>query len=392
MRRRVRLFFTMLLGFGLPLLLTIVWTKAFVESGQHISDFGTFWAAGRDVLHGRSPYPTIASLPAVPGPKFAPFVYPPSTAFVLAPVAVLPYAAAKVAITLVNLGALALALRVLGVRDWRCYAVAFGSACFFAAAALGTISVLLLLGVACTWRYRDRAAACGLFVAFVVTAKLFLWPLWFWLVRTRRYRAAAVAAVGSVVAVTAAWAAIGFQGMREYPTLLSRLTGLTGLHSYSTYALARALGLAGGPAQTLTYGLGLAGLALALGFVADERRSLTALLGVAFVATPILWTHYLILLLVPIALDSRRLSRVWLAPLLLWADASAWANGAVWRIGGELALCIAVVAAITVEGSLKRASGAGDAEGRGADAAGTAAAAARTETSPRARSVAEAAG
>src|SRR5262249_14941507 len=88
--RRVRLFLRLALFFRLPLLLTPVWATAFVESGPHVSDFWTFWAAGRDVLHGRSPYPTIASLPAVPGPKFAPFVYPPSTAFLLAPVAVLP--------------------------------------------------------------------------------------------------------------------------------------------------------------------------------------------------------------------------------------------------------------------------------------------------------------
>lgn len=346
MRRRSLLFLELLLFFGLPLLLTVVWAKAFVESGPHVSDFWTFWAAGRDVVHGRSPYPSLASLPAVPGPKFAPFVYPPSTAFLLAPVAALPFGMAKVVFVLVSLAALGLALRLLGVRDWRCYATAVGSAPFFAGAALGTVSILLLLGVACAWRYRDRALACGIFVALVVTAKLFLWPLWFWLVRSRRYRAAAVAAVGSVLAVVCSWAAIGFAGMREYPTLLSRLTGLTGLHSYSTYALVRALGAGGAPAQELTYGLGVTGLVLALVYVADERRSLAALLGVAFVATPILWTHYLILLLVPIALRSPRLSRWWLPPALLWVDASAWANGAVWRIAGELALTVVVIAAV----------------------------------------------
>jgi hypothetical protein len=343
MRRRAALFFRLLLYVGVPLILTGVWAKAFIESGPRISDFWTFWAAGRDVLHGHSPYPTIASLPSVPGPKFAPFVYPPSTAFLLSPVAVLPFGVAKVVFVLMCLAALALSLHLLGVRDWRCYAIAFGSAPFFGAAALGTVSILLLLGVACAWRYRDRAVACGLFVAFVVTAKLFLWPLWFWVLRSRRYRAAAVAAVASVVAVVGSWAAIGFAGMRDYPTLLSRLTGLTGLHSYSTYALARAFGAGGSHAQAITYMLGVAGLLLALRFAADERRSLVALLGVAFFATPILWTHYLVLLFVPIALESRVPSRVWLAPVLLWADATAWANGAVWRIVGELALVAVLV-------------------------------------------------
>lgn len=346
MRRRVVLCFELFLFFGLPLLLTVEWATRFVESGPRIADFWAFWDAGRAVLHGRSPYPTIASLPAVPGPKFLPFVYPPSTAFVLAPVAVLPFGVAKVVFVLVSVVALAISLRVLGVRDWRCYSVALGSPAFFAAAGLGTVSVLLLLGVACAWRYRDHAIRCGLFVAFVVTAKLFLWPLWFWLVRTRRYRAAAVAAGASVAAVLGSWAAIGFAGMREYPTLLSRLTGLTGLHSYSTYALARAVGAGGSHAQLLTYALGIVGLGLALRFVDDDRRLLVALLGVAFVATPILWTHYLLLLLVPVALESRVLAPIWAAPILLWADATSWANGAIWRIAGELAVCVVVVWAV----------------------------------------------
>lgn len=344
MKARVLLFLRLLLWIGVPAILTVEWTTAFVGSGARVSDFWTFWDAGRSVLHGRSPYPTIASLPAVPGKTFAPFVYPPSTAFVLAPIAVLPYAAAKVAFTVVSILGLALALRLLGVRDWRCYAIALGSPAFFAAAGLGTISVLLLVGVACAWRYRDRAIACGLCIAFVVTAKLFLWPLWFWLVRSRRYAAAAVAAVASAVAVGAAWTAIGFAGLREYPTLLSRLTGLTGLHSYSTYALGRALGAGSAHAQLLTYTVGLAALVLTLRIVRDEQRLLSALLGVALVGTPILWTHYLLLLFVPVAFEARRYAPIWLAPLALWGDALAWANGAVWRIAFALAVCASVVA------------------------------------------------
>src|SRR3954468_19161459 len=48
------------------------------------SDFASFWQGGRSVLHGLSPYPTIASLPAVANRiTFVPFVYPAPAAFAL---------------------------------------------------------------------------------------------------------------------------------------------------------------------------------------------------------------------------------------------------------------------------------------------------------------------
>jgi hypothetical protein len=294
------------------------------------------------VLHGGNPYPAIAALPHAAGPWYAPYVYPPVAAFLLGPVGVLPFTAAKVAFFLLNLGAFLAALRVLGVRDRRCYTLSLASPAVLQAAGIGTISIPLLLVVALAWRYRSRAVACGLCVGGAVTAKLFLWPVWFWLVRTRRWGAACVAVVASLVAVVAAWAAIGWQGLRDYPALLGRMTGLEGPHSYSIYALERVLGVAGGPAARVVTVLGLAALVLALRYARGEQRSLVALLGVALIATPILWPHYLVLLFVPIALARPRFSPLWLAPVLLWVDSSAWSHGSAIRIAGALAVAAVV--------------------------------------------------
>lgn len=340
-----------LLG-AVPLLFVAFYAVSFLRRGPGESDFWTFWLAGRSVLHGHSPYPTLASLPTHASRTFAPFVYPPVAAFLLAPVAVLPFLAAKIAFLLVNLGALLLALRLLGVRDWRCYGVALASPPVIEATAIGTISIPLLLGVAAAWRHRDRVAAAGLLVGSVVTAKLFLWPVWFWLVRTRRWRAASVAVAASLIAVVAAWAAIGFAGLRDYPALLGRLTRLEGPHSFSTYSLGRAFGAGDARAAHVTYALGLVALAFALRFVRDDARSLAVLLGVAFVATPILWPHYLVLLFVPLALASRTFTRAWLLPVVLWADTTAWSGGSAWRIAGEL-----VIAALAVAVALRPPSG-----------------------------------
>jgi len=332
--------------FGLvPSAVAAFYVVSFVRRGAAEPDFGTFWTAARAILHGDSPYPALASLPRTASHAFAPYVYPPATALALAPIAVLPFLTAKIAFAALSVAALVLALRLLEVRDWRCYGVALGSAPVFESLATGTISLLLLLGVAAAWRYRERAVVLGAVVASLVSAKLFLWPVWFWLVRTRRWRAAAIAAGASLVAVGVSWAVIGFAGLRDYPALLGRMTRLEGPHSYSSYALERLMGVGAGHAAEVTYALGVIALVLALRFVTGDGRSLAALVGVSLMATPILWPHYLVLLLVPTALASPALTRVWLLPLLLWIGPTAWNDGHVWLVAGDLAVAALTVAA-----------------------------------------------
>ena len=324
------------------------------RAGHYPTDFTTFWRSGHAVLHGRSPYPSVGSLPAHTYPTFAPFVYPPVTAVLFAPLSLLPFGVAVVVFLFVELAAVAVALRLLDVTDWRCYGVGYGSAPLFAASALGTITPLLFVGVAAAWRYRDGVLRAGLLVAFVVTAKLFLWPVWLWLVRTRRFRAAAVAAVASVAGLLASWATIGFAGMHDYPRLLGRVVALQGSGSYSVYALGRSLGLGAVGANTAVYLAGGAVLTLALIFTRGSRSLLAVALGVSLLLTPILWPHYLLLLFVPVALAQRRLSLAWLVPFAAWFDCNATSSGSTVRIAVLLAL--AAVTLVTAERrSLSRA-------------------------------------
>ena len=327
----------------LPLLLLGLCASIVITNGRYGSDFSTFYDAGRAVLHGNSPYPALASLPSVAGRFFAPYVYPPVAAYSMVPLCVMPFGAAVVVYFLLNLAAIGLALRLLGVSDWRCYSIAYASSPVYAAAGVGTISPLLLLGVAAAWRYRDRAVAVGLLVAYVMTAKVFLWPLWFWLVRTRRYAAAGIAAGAATVAVLASWAAIGFRGLGEYPRLLARMTQLEGPNSYSLYSLFRSVGIGSGAAQVLVYGAALGAFVAALLRVKGDREWLVATLGIALLATPILWPHYLVLVFVPVALMRRQLSHLWIAVLLLWPDAAGWSSGNPLKILGVLAFTAAIV-------------------------------------------------
>lgn len=326
----------------LPVWLVVLLVAVVATTAAHGSDFWTFWDAGRAVLQGRSPYPTLQSLPHEATRMFAPFVYPPVAAVMFIPLALLPYAVAKLLFLVLSLAALALALRLLGVSDWRCYGAAFGSVPVYASSGNGTISLFLLLVVAAAWYFRERLVAVALLVAAAITAKVFLWPLWLWLVRTRRLRAAALTVVISGAALALSWSVIGFSGLREYPRLLGRLTTLEGIHSYSLYALERSLGLGDVSAQAVVYLVGAIALALLAVFVREDRRVFVGALALSLLMTPILWPHYLVLLFVPIALAARSFTALWVAPLLLWCDATAWNRGAV-SIAALLAMACAMI-------------------------------------------------
>jgi hypothetical protein len=285
----------------------------------------------------------LASLPKVADRyTFSPFVYPAPAAAAMAPIALLPFTAAALLFLGISIGAVCVALRVLGVTDRRCYGAALVSIPVLAGLGSGAFSPLLLLGVALAWRYRDRAVLLGLAVAAVAVAKMFLWPLFVWLVVTRRFRAAAIAAASATAVTLAAWGAIGFAGAREYPSLIARLTGLVGPNSYSVYAALRSAGI--GPAASQYLPMAAAAVLVWSFRRRGDAAAFVAAIAGALLATPILWPHYLALLFVPVGIWSRRFGVVWLLPVALWLDPRPWSYGRLDRILPELALCISVLA------------------------------------------------
>ena len=284
----------------------------------HLFDFHVFWQASRHVLHGRSPYPSLAR---IADDKRTYYVYPPLVALLTTPLAVLPFPVAGVLFSALLIVCVPLTLRLLGVTDRACLVVCFVWMTTLQAIAIGTVAPLLALGVAAAWRYRDRRGVAALAVAAVVCTKLFLWPLVVWLVATRRLAAAAGAVLGGVLLAFTSWAAIGFAGLAGYRDLLDRLSAVEGWRAFSLGALAHGLGLP--PAVGLVAVLIVGGGALAAVFVLarrpeGDRRALSAAIGAALALSPIVWLHYFFLLIVPIGLARRTLSRLWLAPMLLW--------------------------------------------------------------------------
>ena len=272
---------------------------------------GTLWEPARSLLDGAAIYPTPTRAAIEIG---NPAVYPPFVVMLVAPLGLLSAGAASVVwAAILGLG-VTLSLRLLGVRDWRCYAVALASAPVLDGLFWGNVSLLMLVPVALAWRYRDCAWVAGLAVGAAVAAKLFVWPLVVWLLLTKRFRAAAWASGSAVALVLGAWAAIEFEGLVDYPNLLGELQDVYAQRSLSLATVAGGFGASVAVAVALAGAAGLVLLALAAGLArrADgDRRAFSVLVLASVVASPIVWVHYWALLFVPIAIRWRRLSAAW---------------------------------------------------------------------------------
>lgn len=306
------------------------------RAGTYFWDFRAFYEGGAAYLHGHSPYPA-ASLAALTSHQN--FVYPLPIAALLAPVALLPFWLAAALFFVVNIAAIALTLRVLDVTDPRCYAVAFLGLPAEYALKLGTIMPVLALLLALTWRFRDRPRLAVPILALLVLAKVFLWPIGVWYLATRRVTAAIGACLLAVALVAVSALPVGLEPLRGYPHLLHLLASYEAPFSWSLTAFGLSIGLPPILATFLQYAVG--GLILAAAVRAARRGDAVAGFSLAVAASlalsPIVWGHYLVLCLVPLALRERRFSPAWLA--------TAWIVGDTLPLGNQRPLFILAAAA-----------------------------------------------
>ena len=327
-------------------------------------DFAIFLQAAEDIRAGDSPYVDPDEVGA--GAEAPPYAYPPVLAIVLIPATALPDTVAGsspvgVLVSLLLVACVVGTLLVLDVRDWRCYPVALLYPPTLENIEYGAVGPVLALLVALGWRYRSRVGVVSMAVGAAVILKVFLWPLLVWLAATRRWRATAGAIGVALALALISWAAIGFRGLAEYPELLRRLSDLEAENSYSAYAIAVSAGIpgAGGTPRRRRRGRRpsrgrVARCSKPRRYVGEgDRRALTLALAAGFVLTPILWLHYLVLLVVPIALARPRLSALWLVPLALSVfEALDWYRGWPSGDGRALASVAVVVAVVFVVSSL----------------------------------------
>jgi hypothetical protein len=304
-------------------------------TGAWALDFnGNFVTPARDILRGVSPYHTAylehvrAAVAAGRHPdQFSKGVfatYPAPALLIGVPFTYLPAAVAEWLWVGLMVACAALALRIVGVRDWRVYGAALLTPAIGTSLAYGTVNCALMLGLAAAWRWRDQAWRAGAALGALIALKLIFLPLLAWLLFTRRWLAAVASCACATALCLVGWALIGFHGLAGYPHVLSLLAGIEKRQGFSTVSDALALGLSDRVASAVPYVLGCGVTALLWiavrrgGPRADAHGFMLAVLAMlAF--SPIVWLHYLVFLLAPLAVLRPRFGVAWLMPSLLWA-------------------------------------------------------------------------
>lgn len=310
---------TLLLFVLLPVLVALVRLADLHDRFDMVGfDFrGTLWEPAGRLLDGASPYPQandVASLVAG-----NPSVYPPLPISIAIPLAPLGFDVAFAVWALALVAGAVAALWLVGVRDWRTYSLVLLCPPVVEAVFFGNITLLLLLPLAAAWRWR-HAVRAGVAVGAAVAVKPLFVPLIAWLLVTRRFVAAAVSVASAAVLILVPWALIGFDGLREYPRLLERLDEAYGPGTDSLPSALAWVGSSDAARRAVCLiGVGLL-VVVALRLRTRPYGDLCAfatMVAASVVAVPIVWPHYLALLLVPLAIAFPRPNAAWTLPYLL---------------------------------------------------------------------------
>jgi Glycosyltransferase family 87 len=327
-----------LLGFG-PVVACVLLFLLQIKIHAVAVDFrSAYYPAGVRLLHGGNPY-AVTHAQVLAGTAF---VYPALSAVFFAPFGVLSRGAGQVLYMLVCIACVPATLRTLNVRDWRVYGIAFYWLPIYSGWQSGNVTLPLMLLIALAWRYRDRPVVAGLITAAAISLKPFVWPLGLWLLATRRWKAAAWAFAGGALFNLLAWGLVGFNEVHTYLRLSGQVTDALFRGGYSMLAVAHHLGLGQGAGKVLLLLVSAAVGAAVIykGFVKrDERAALTLTIALMLVASPLVWSHYFSLLLIPFALNRPRLSLLWCVPILLWpcppsTAVVGWQAALAWVVGG----------------------------------------------------------
>ena len=316
-------------------------------------DFRAYHQAAVRLLGGQPLYDT--SFQAAGG--FGLFYYPPTFAPLILPFGWLAETAAVWAWTaLLVIGFLAgvVLLPVTRTVKWWVVLLAGLSWPFVYAVKLGQVGPLLFLLFAAGWRWLEKPAGLGVATGLGAAIKLQPGLVLVWAVLTRRWMAALVGvAVLAVLAVVATVLA-GVRAWSDFFQLVGQVGDpITTPHNVTPGAVAFQLGASAGVASAIQW-ISVA-LTLALVVVAARRATVEASYLVAVVASqlisPILWDHYALLLLLPVAYLCA--SGRWWAVLIPLATSTIFL-GLTPPVAYPLAFALALVAVLAVGLQAKR--------------------------------------
>lgn len=319
-----------------PLALTVFLLLGAMGSTLVAGDFHwSYYPAAARLLDGGNPYATTAWGLA----HGIAFTYPALSVIVLAPFALLGRSLSEHLYIVLCLLLVPATVWVAGVRDWRAFWLPLLWLPVIVGWEVGNVSLPILFLVALVWHWRDSPMRAGLVVAVAISIKTFAWPLGLWLLATRRWRAGLWALASGLVLNVLAWAIVGFNNLEPFLRVSGRLVDGQWRTGYSVLAIASHLGLGRGAGELLLLGAS-ALIALAViqqgAFRRHEREAMVLAVALMLVASPVVWSHYFVLLLIPIALARPRLSPLWLLPGVMWVcpvtTPSGWQLVLAWAV------------------------------------------------------------
>ena len=291
----------------LPAVVVIAMFTVALTRGPLALDFhNELYPEAEELLAGRDPFrrrmPTSRGARTSSGPLLGPLV--------VSPLTVLPPRVADIAIAVLGLACIALALWLVGVRDWRVFGMTALWPQVVAEIRISHLTPLICLLAAVAWRYRDGTFRPGTALGFAGAIKFFLWPLGLWLLAIGRRGAAVVA---GAVASASLLLVLPFTGLDDFARLLVDLGRAFDQDAYSLFGLLTRLDAPEPIARAAPLVLG------AVLLVGTWRRQSFALaIAASLVLAPIVWFDYYAIVAVPLAVARPRLCAAWFLPLATW--------------------------------------------------------------------------
>ncbi len=251
------------------------------------------------------------------------YYYTPPPGIVIGPLSLLGDELAVTIWFLLHIAALAVACALMPVPVWvrlAAFGVAASSYGVTRDLVLGNVSVLLLLPLSAAWRWLDRPTG-SVAQALAMTVRPMLGVLLIWQLLRRQWRAVAWTIASGLVIIALSLPFVGIEGYRDYLIVLRNLSGLTGVaNNYDLSSTALMLGAdqAGAKLALLaSYAVGIAAIGLSLR--RDREVGFMVTITASLLLAPLLWDHYLSMLVLPAAFLAAR-GRAWALalPLASW--------------------------------------------------------------------------
>jgi alpha-1,2-mannosyltransferase len=266
-------------------------------------DFLAYHQAAERLLAGQGLY----DMSYTQSGGFGLFYYPPTFAPLVLPFGALSATTATwawVAVSILAFIVGALVMPVSMTVRWTTILLAGWSFPFVYAVKLGQVGPVLFCLFAVGWRWLDRPAVLGAVGALGAAIKLQPGLMLLWALLTRRFRAVAAGGIVLVVLAAVTTAIAGFGSWTDFVTLIRTVSDpIRTEHNFTPGAIAFAAGASPEVAALIqlvsTIAVGVLFLT-SIRWTTDEASYMVAVIASQLVS-PILWDHYALLLLLPVA-------------------------------------------------------------------------------------------